>query len=195
MLNELTPSQQMFMLFFSILYGIMLNSVVGLRAFPLASAFAGKDYVGKNDLNPLGKGENWEEKWKGSWEDGYRSFKRLILSVIFLNILPFTYFAAVFQFIDDFIGTLPSDLFCTIGKVLLIGFLSLGGFGFYRFFIGLALLKHKENYVFYTDSELKEIVKKRKLYPISSCYIFVGFVYTLPGLVIVLISLMRLFCN
>ena len=38
----------MFMLFFSILYGIMLNSVIGLGAFPIAHFLAGEDVISRD---------------------------------------------------------------------------------------------------------------------------------------------------
>jgi len=181
----MVETQQMFILFFSILYGIMLNSVIGLRAFPLASAFAFKDYMGQNDQD------------KPIWEKGYRSFKRFVLSFVLLNILPFIYFAVAFQFIEKIIGNLPSaNLFFTIVQVVFIGFLSLGVFAFYRFFIGLAILKHKKNYVFYTEIEYEKHIEKRHVYPSSCHLILVGFVYLIPWLVMILTSLIcPLFCN
>lgn len=167
---------QMFMLFFSILYGIMLNSVIGLRAFPLASAFAFRDYVSKNDEDEV-------------WEKGFRSFKRLILSFTLLNILPFIYFAVALQFMGQFSGNLPSaNVFDTIFKVVFIGLMSLGVFAFYRFFIGLAILKRNENHVFYTEIEFKDI-QNRAVYPSSRHFMLVGFVYLVPWLSMVLKSL------
>ena len=179
----IVDGQQMFMLFFSILYGIMLNSVIGLRAFPLASAFAFKDYVCKYQDNP--------------WKKGYRSFKRLILSFTLLNILPFIYFGIALQFIGKFIGNLPSaDIFHTVIQVVIIGLMSMGVFAFYRFFVGLVILKRNDNYVFYTKAEYEKHIQERWIYPRSRYLIFVGFVYLMPWLTMVLISLIcPFFCN
>lgn len=176
--------QQMFMLFFSILYGIMLNSVMGLRAFPLASAFAFKDYVNKKNKDD-------------PWEKGCKSFKRVMLAFTLLNILPFVYFAIAFQFIGKFIGNLPSaDIFHTVVQVVFIGLMSLGVFAFYRFFVGLATLKRNGNHVFYTETEFKKHIQSRWVYPSSRHIILTGFVYLMPWLAMILISLVcPFFCN
>ena len=71
--ESLGSSQEMFMLFFSILYGIMLKSLFGLRAFPIASAFAFKDLIKRSIYG------------KPIWRKGYKSFKRLVLSIILIK--------------------------------------------------------------------------------------------------------------
>lgn len=180
----MSPTQQMFMLFFSILYGIMLNSVIGLRAFPLASAFAFKDYVNKKSKDD-------------PWEKGYRSFKRVMLSFTLLNILSFIYFAIALQFIGEFIGNLLSaNVFHTVVQVVFIGLMSLGVFAFYRFFVGLAILKRNGNHVFYTETEYEKHIQSRWVYPSSRHIILVGFVYLMPWLAMILIALVcPFFCN
>ena len=169
-------TQQMFMLFFSILYGIMLNSVIGLGAFPIGATFAGKD-VKERDSYGYPK-----------WIEGSRSRNRLCLSVVFLNILPFIYFAVAFQFID-LIGDIPSThLLNTIGQTLFIGFLSLGVFAFYQFFLGCVTWKPCGHSWFYTSYELDEHIEKRATYPSSRKHILGGVLYLFPLLVLVLLK-------
>jgi len=115
--------QEMFMLFFSILFGIMLNSLIGLGAFPWGHALAGKDL--KTRING-----------KPKYIKGCRSVNRLLLAIFILNILPLLYFALVFQLIDLFLGKCLSDNFWWgMLQIIFIGGLSLGAFAFYRFFL------------------------------------------------------------
>jgi len=81
----MVQSQDMFMLFFSILYGIMLNSVAGLGAFPFAEALQRKDLV------------KIDKKNGDTWEKGPITKRRLCLSSVVLNLLPFLYFALCLQ--------------------------------------------------------------------------------------------------
>lgn len=174
-MSEFDLSEQMFMLFFSILYGIMLNGAIGLRAFPLASALMCKDMVKK------------ECHKRPKFEEGWRSLRRVFLSIWLLNVFPFIYFAFAFHFIGYFIGDLPSgNLICTIIQVVSIGILSLGVFAFYRIFLGFIVWKWK---VFYTQCEYDEIVWKRSLYHRSSLPHFVsGILYLIIPLVVIFLS-------
>jgi len=168
-------SQEMFMLFFSILYGIMLNSLIGLGAFPVAAAFAFKDVENRVCGKPI-------------WRKGYRSFRRLVLSIILLNFFPFIWFAFIFHNIEDFIGNLSlTHLPHTIFQILSIGLLSLSVFAFYRFFLGLIVWQPCGNSLFYTPYELEEHIKDRAIYPSSWRHILAGILYLIiPWLVVAL---------
>lgn len=178
----IADSQQMFMLLFSILYGIMLNSLLGLGAFPIGTAFAGKDV----------------ERIKGALRSvkGTRSRDRLCLSFVLFNFLPFIYFGVGFQLIGDFVGEFPSpDSFHAIAQILFIGLLSLGVFAFYRFFLGLVIWQPKGYSFFYTPYELEEQGKKRAIYPSPRIHILSGFIYLAPWLTVVLARIIGLLLN
>jgi len=161
-------SQQMFMLFFSILYGIMLNSLIGRGAFPITSALSFRDMVGR-----------WNDNGEPIWGRGYTSLRRLFLSVAVLNIAPLVYFAIVFQFIR-FIGDISSSCpINTITRILSIGLISLSVFAFYYFFLGLAILQVYGRPAFYTPFQYREQLKNRAFYPSTKNHIVAGFLYLL----------------
>ena len=82
----------------------------------------------------------------GDW----RALLRLLLALLLLNILPFSYFLWVLGCLDTESGSITSDLRHSFAILLA----SLGGFGFYRLFIGAVMLrrcKQRKLYFFYTD--------------------------------------------
>lgn len=175
----MVDGQQMFMLFFSILYGIMLNSVLGLRAFPWGFALAGEDLV-----------------WKGNGQSGPKSRRRLLLSIALINALPFAYFGFAFHFMSElsqFFGkVLSTCLFCTVVKVVFIGFLSLGVFAFLRIYIAMVTWRYRGDYLFYTKYEYDKYIRKRYIHPYLCKHLCAGLIHLIPFLM--LLFLWILFC-
>jgi hypothetical protein len=153
-------THQMFMLFFSILYGIMLNSVIGLGAFPVGEALALRDLV---------EIRNGEKKWV----KGFKSSKRLVLSVVILNLSPLLYFALIYYPIGDI---LSSNLYSWT-QIFCLGLLSLSVFGFYRFYLGAITWKSCGNLLFYTEEEARKHTAQRDIDPSPWAHIFAGFGY------------------
>jgi len=157
----------MFMLLFSILYGIMLNSTMGLRPFAYASAFAGKTLKKRKKDKPC------------EFEQSSASNNRLIFALILFNILPFAYFGAVFFWINEIVGEIIlTDFLHTVAQVVSIGFFSLSVFAFQRFYIFLIVWKPCR---IYTLSEADRIIRKRGIYREARYHLCtVGFLLMLP---------------
>jgi len=152
------------MVFFSILYGIMLNSLFGLGAFPISHAWARVDVIKRVKGKPL-------------YVEGTKSRQRFWLSLLLLNFAPFVYFGITFQCIGV-IGDIPSTNFLyTILQIVFIGFLSLGVFAFYHFFLGFVTYYRNR---FYTQYDLKRLMNKRAIHPRSRNHILAGFTYLIP---------------
>lgn len=169
-INEsMTISQQMFMLLFSILYGIMLNSLIGLRAFAYASAFAGEAVTKKEKDKPC------------EFEQSSASNNRLIFALILFNILPFIYFGLVFFWINEIVGEIIlTNFWHTMSQILSIGFFSLSVFAFQRFFIFLIVWK-RARCLIYSQSEKDRIMRKRCIHEQARYHLCtVGLLLMLP---------------
>ncbi len=174
----MVSSEEMFMLFFSILFGIVLSSLVGRGPFPISSAFALKDLkIGK-------KKKGTKDVHETEWVKGYRSLRRLTLAVILLNLLPILYFALTFTQLGSLIGENVSTAF----QIISIGFMGLSVFGFYYFFLGFSMLRYNGELLFYTDFEHGELIKERRtIYPESWSHFLSGTLYfAIPWLTVFL---------
>lgn len=167
----------------------MLNRVMGLRAFPVASALARKDII-KVEEDGFMRRHPWEKlESKKKWENGKKSLRRLLLSFIFLNGFPLFYFATTLYFLEGLKIEIPStNFFVFVIQILFIGLLSLGVFTFLRFYTGIITLKRNKDYFFYTKVEFEEYIKKRDIYPNSSYHILFGIFYLIPWLVLTILS-------
>lgn len=83
-----------------------------------------------------------------------RAIVRFLVSFLLLNIVPLAYFVFVFRWI----GSL-ADFQVRFWPMLLLLFLSLAGFGFYRIYFGIMLLYTRNSYFFY-GSDLPPCLKK-----------------------------------
>ena len=155
-------THEMFMLFFSILYGIMLNAAIGLEAFPVARALASLFKKNKSD-------------------EDRKSLVRLITAVLIFNISPFVYFAVIFHYLKS--ALIPSINLCvTISQILIIGLLSMSVFGFYRLYHCIILIRWRcDKSLLYTKRELMKLKKKRGLCMNAKAHL-VGFIlyFVLP---------------
>jgi len=101
--------QEIFLVTYSILYGIMLNSCERLELFPFGLLFKKAE-------------ENVST--------------RIFASLVFINILPFMYFAGLYLFL----GGINSGI--NIATILGTFFLSIFTFAFYRVYHVLIVIKH-----------------------------------------------------
>jgi hypothetical protein len=88
-----------------------------------------------------------------------RALFRLVCSFLLLDVLPLGYLVLVLNGLSK-VTRFPFD-FCSMLALLMF---SLTGFGFYRIYFGLMLLKHNNNYLFYGSQlpqSLEDELKQR----------------------------------
>jgi len=93
--------------------------------------------------------------YKGRWRAGLR----LIASFLLLNILPLGYLVLVLDWLSQ-VTRFPFDFWSMLALLML----SLTGFGFYRIYVGVMLLKRNQGFIFYGDelpATLGEELKQR----------------------------------
>jgi hypothetical protein len=89
------------------------------------------------------------------------SWLRFVVSFFLLNVVPLACFVIIFRLVED-----VDNKWFTIGNwiafnnMLILLTLSLAGFGFYRVFFGLMLLKYRNSYFFY-GTELPKPVEEK----------------------------------
>ena len=76
---------------------------------------------------------------------------RLVVSFLLLNIVPVVYFVVVYHWLSAW-STFAVDLWGMVRLVVL----SLAGFGFYRIFFGVMLLKCRGQYIFFGNQGLPQ---------------------------------------
>lgn len=128
--GNMNDSQTIFSVFYAVLYGSILSSCQSLRLFPWGF--------------PKERGE--ERK---------RLIRRLLLSIINFNIIPFIIFAFSYKYLLANIN----DSFINIIRV---GLLSLSVFIPYRFY-HLIMVYFKGKGLIYTEEEYNEIKRQRNL--------------------------------
>jgi len=111
--NELNVGQQLFLVLFSILFGVLLQSLPG-GLFPLASMFWGR------------KTRYRKRKYRTNL------FIRSFLSILIFNLLPAVYLWKILQVLQ--IVSFPSDVYAQGKYILTVFWCSLGVFGFYRIY-------------------------------------------------------------
>ena len=114
---------------FTILYGIY---------FAVTVALTGK-------LQPCDTPAIYKKNWRAAF--------RLVFSFLFLDVLPLGYFVLVLNWLSK-VTRLSIDLWSMLALLMF----SLTGFGFYRIFFGLMLVKLKNKYLFY-GNELPRSLK------------------------------------
>lgn len=167
----LNIAQELFLVLFAILYGVMLQSLQGTQSFPLGRVVRG--FVGRNKHNDdvLQRKEFWEcqrvfRKEKqialGEFdEDQIAEYKKWLVcmwrwrafsSIILLNVLPFMYFLFIFFLLGDGYWlsiTFNGNILELVIQALSIGIIfwaALGVFGFYRFHHALIARNWKRLY-------------------------------------------------
>jgi len=155
----------MFMLFFSILYGIMLNALIGYGAFPIANAFAREDIIGQDD---------WSGKYV--YSKTRTSRWRFLLSLLLLNFAPLFYFALVFQSLSS-TKTAP-----TVLQTFSLALLSLSVFAFFQFFLACATCRGFRKHT-YTPFHFRRVINDKGFHPNPWYHLFAGIAYLGLGLV------------
>jgi hypothetical protein len=195
--------KEIFLVLFSILYGVMLQSLAKTQSFPLGRVLRG--FVGRNKHNDdvLLRKEFWEcqrlfmeEKQiaLGEFnEDQITEYKNWLLdmwrwrafsSFILLNVLPFLYFLGIFFLLGGHYWesiTFKGDIWQLFLQALSSGIIfwaALGVFGFYRFHHALIARTWKRLYC----DVAKEIEERGTSFDYR-VNIFCGCLYCLPPLV------------
>ena len=76
---------------------------------------------------------------------------RCLISFLLLDVLPLSYFVIVFRMVGT-INSFDPAFFPMLALLML----SLAGFGFYRIYFGVMLIKYQGRYLFYGDHGLPE---------------------------------------
>jgi hypothetical protein len=121
-------AQELFTVFFAIFYGLMLSYA--------------------QQYNPFDTYDAWKRKPS--------AIKRLLTALIILNLLPFLQFAIIFIILEH-LQILFRVTIVSVLKIILISFVSLFGFGYYRMFVAFLYRFPK---VFYTSEKRIEQLTK-----------------------------------
>jgi len=157
--SQWNPSQELFMVVFSILYGTMLQMLPS-GLFPMGLFCRGHVYS-------FGEVDNDHERlWR--WRI------RTIVSIFFVNILPALYFFTVLRILDCANPPVKSLEQCFY--LLCIFWASLGPFGFYRLYHGIWI--YFRNGLFFDMT--REFIKRNTSYDVGSNF-FWFILYTAPG--------------
>jgi len=167
-------AQELFLVLFSILYGVMLQSLTGLQPFPLARTFRG--YIESNgkpktQFEHCGKKSNSWLIWM--WR------KRVGLSFLLLTIFPAIYFWAMFELL----GNPLLDSLHTLVLVGLAFWSALGVFGFYRFYRAIAV-----KYLERLFCDVAQNLEKREVSFDSKAHFIWGMFYLLPLVIMLLVQ-------
>jgi len=187
---ELKIAQELFLVLFSILYGVMLQSLFGLQPFPLGRTLQG--FVSRHNSRVMRKSEFHEclkvfrEKNRIHYENLYSEQnnerfnrwlrcmwrKRVCRSFFILNFCPMVYFFYILSLLD----AIPISLnWSSFLGLFFIFWSALSVFGFYRFYIALTVLRW--------DSLFCDVVKKLEERGTSfdaRAHILWGLFYLLP---------------
>ena len=145
----LNNAQELFLVLFSILYGVMLQSLSALAPFPLGRIFRGyktRDGQVKEDFKLCGGKSN--NQLTRMWR------KRVLLSFVTLNILPMLYFLGILSLLDRIS---VSFSYSSLLDSVFIFWSALGVFGFYRLFHALFAWKWKRLFCDVLDEEFEKI--------------------------------------
>lgn len=84
----------------------------------------------------------------------FKAWLRFIVSFSLLNIAPLAYFVLVFGWLGNI-----EDFDIDFWQMLVLLILSLAGFGFYRIFFGIMLIKIRNSYLFYGANLPKSVLE------------------------------------
>lgn len=139
-LNEqlFNNAQQLFLVLFSILYGIMLQSISGLQPFPLGRTFNG--FRSRPDAtneekeeyeNSVRRCNKTEEELIRMWQ------KRVVLSIVFLNFFPIAHLSIILVLLRK-VAIHPELPWFEPLLIPLVFWSALSVFGFYRIYHAIA---------------------------------------------------------
>lgn len=133
-MNPLNPLSEIFLVTFSILYGIMLNSLMGLELFPFGSV-ADKHCTG-------------------------RSKERLEVSILVINLLPILIFVFILYFLQQSPQPLTWLTWLDIVGVLGVFFMSFSVFMCYRIMLYIIVRCGERLYYYDYDKDQKKLKLK-----------------------------------
>lgn len=171
--------QELFTLLFSIMFGVMLQSLSGLMPFPLGRIFGG--YVEQEGVNNQ-KEINAQNRMRNEYNKRIETPSeeiwmihvwkcRFFLSFILLNFIPILYYATIISIFN--LIKFNTNSFIDYAGIF---FLSLNIFTFYRAYIILTIWR-KTKYIF-CDLDLEE---RRISHNISSHLKSIFIFYILPS--------------
>lgn len=183
-------AQTLFLALFSILYGVMLQSTMGLGAFPLVKASRG--YVkrdGKVRVYFRSCNKNGEQL-KSMWKT------RIRYSVLFLNVCPIAYLwfilsllqkvklSSLARFITQYTSVFPKFV-NSISQLITIGSIfwaALAVFGFYRIYLAIAVKCWKTLFC-----DMTKELDKRVSYDAKEHLLWAIRYYLLPGIISIVV--------
>ena len=146
--GELTFLHHLYIISFSVFYAVMLHTIRGIRAFDTSAAFT---------ADP-------------------RSLRRFVLSILFLNLLPFLHFSIILLYLLHYLAL-------NIFSILVVFALSISVFGFDKVFHTMLI---RFNGMLYTSSEYQSVINSESAArKFSSHYLQ----YLIPGLLYILVPL------
>lgn len=137
-MSDMPTNQQIFAVFFAILFGAMLSSLKGFVAFPWGQALSSSP----------------------AFDDGRIYRRRLSLSILILNVLPIVLFAIVFRLWGAQAGAHANHL--SVWTLLRVALSAMGVYAPYRFFHGVITCRLTRNW-FYRPGELWALRRERAM--------------------------------
>ena len=175
------PVQELFMVLFSILYGVQLQSLSGLMPFPLGRIICGyqerEGHINKYEqcaqrrMRQTYKARNIQDKNFEKWSQHVWVW-RFLISAFVLNILPILYFIFILNILKEVDYTI--NPFWNIWGTF---WLSLNVFAIYRFYHVLIIWNRTRH--FFCDLDLD---KRRISYNVGSNLIMSSFYHVLPAI-------------
>ncbi len=188
----LNIAQEIFLVLFSILYGVMLQSLIGLQAFPLGRLRRGLvNRQGRLELF----GENLEEyrktyekkmirKKKGKTFDKWLVSiwrKRFALSLGLLNFLPLVYAWGILNLLNKISISSQFLFYPDFFNFILVFGSALGVFGFYRLYHAFITCNWKSLF-----SDITKQLEERGTSFDALVNVICGFVYYLPAIILLI---------
>lgn len=154
--------QQLFAVFYAVLFGAMLSSLRGFVAFPWGQALSSlscalRRFYGSKSLLCR-----------------YRRYiARLLLSIIVLNVLPILMFAGYFRLLGRPVESVNQ---LSLWRVMLVALSALGVYAPYRLWHAIITCGLSSN-CFYLRHEVDELVKDREMGPSSLAHLLAACCY------------------
>jgi len=169
MLN-LNIAQELFLVLFSILYGVMLQSLSGLQPFPLAKTLRGYRGYKRRD-------KPFETEHRGMWR------RRVAWSFFLLNFFPIVYFWGILNLLTEIPISSRFQLLPDFVYIILVFLSALSVFGFYRIYHALFTWKLRS---LFCDLDFEELEEDRLISFDAWAHFIWGCVYLLPPILILI---------
>ncbi len=162
-----TDAQEIFLVLFSILFGVMLQSLpVGLWPLDRLRGYKYPEWI--DPYTGVLEGGGWARDGRGHVV-GYKW--RILTSFVMFNILPIVYFYKMLNLLNN-----PSIRYNNLVDVVFLFWAALGVFGFYRLYYVLILITGAR----FKEDLRREIIMKRELSFDIWAHIFWVLFYSVP---------------